>query len=78
MPLQEAAGMLDKRDGFQRTAANQRDAGHFLQLEGQFLIYRDGVIRWANVECAQEGPAGMGKFPTVDELLAAAQIATSA
>ena len=78
MPLQEAAGMLDKRDGFQRTAADQRDAEHFMQLEGQFLIDRDGVIRWANIECAQEGPAGMGKFPTVDELLAAAQIATSA
>jgi hypothetical protein len=76
--LEEAAGMLDKLDGFQRTAADQRDAEHFLQLEGQFLIDRDGVIRWANIECAQEGPAGMGKFPTVDELLAAAQIATSA
>jgi hypothetical protein len=78
MPLEEAAGTLDKLDGFQRTAADQRDAEHFMQLEGQFLIDRDGVIRWANIECAQEGPAGMGKFPTVDELLAAAQTATSA
>ena len=78
MRLEEAAGMLDKLDGFQRTDVDQRDAAHFMQLEGQFLIDRDGVIRWANIECAQEGPAGMGKFPTVDELMAAAQIATSA
>jgi peroxiredoxin len=77
MRLEEAAGMLDKLDGFQRTAVDQRDAEHFMQLEGQFLIDRDGVIRWANIECAQEGPAGMGKFPTVDELLAAAHSATS-
>jgi hypothetical protein len=49
----------------------------FPQLEGQFLIDRDGIIRWVNLECAREGPAGLGKFPAYDELLAAAQIAAA-
>jgi peroxiredoxin len=73
LKIEEAAGMLDKLDGFQRTDVDQRDAADFMQLEGQFLIDREGVIRWVNIECAHDGPAGMGKFPTVDELLAAAQ-----
>ena len=71
--LDQAVGMLDQMDGFQRTDVDQRDSDHFTQLEGQFLIDRDGVIRWVNIECANEGPAGMGKFPTTDELLAAAR-----
>jgi peroxiredoxin len=76
MRIEEAARMLDKLDGFQPTPVDQRDAEHFLQLEGQFLIDREGIIRWVNIECAREGPSGMGRFPTTEELLAAAQIAT--
>jgi hypothetical protein len=44
----------------------------FPQLKGQFLIDRDGVVRWANIECA-EGLSGMGKFPSREEILAAAR-----
>ena len=43
------------------------------QLKGQFLIDRDGIVRWANIECATEGLAGVGKFPSTDEILAAAR-----
>jgi hypothetical protein len=39
------------------------------QLKGQFLIDREGIVRWANVECAVEGLAGVGKFPTDAEIL---------
>ena len=42
------------------------------QLKGQFLIDRDGIVRWANIECA-EGLAGMGKSPSVDEILTVAR-----
>ena len=45
----------------------------FPQLKGQFLIDRDGVVRWANIECANEGLAGIGKFPSREEILAAAR-----
>jgi hypothetical protein len=43
------------------------------QLKGQFLIDRDGIVRWANVECGAEGVAGVGKFPTEEEILAVAR-----
>ena len=45
---------------------------HGVQLKGQFLLDRDGVVRWVNIECAGEGLAGFGKFPTDEELLRAA------
>jgi hypothetical protein len=41
------------------------------QLKGQFLIDRNGIVRWVNVECATEGFAGIGKFPSEEEILTA-------
>jgi hypothetical protein len=41
------------------------------QLKAQFLIDREGIVRWVNIECAVEGLAGVGKFPTDAEILAA-------
>ena len=43
-------------------------------MKGQFLIDRDGIVRWAHIECGKEGLAGMGKFPSHDELIGAASI----
>jgi hypothetical protein len=43
------------------------------RLKGQFLVDRDGIVSWANVECAAEGIARLGKFPTNETILAAAQ-----
>jgi len=43
------------------------------QLKGQFLIDRNGIVRWANIECATEGVAGVGKFPSEAEIFAAAR-----
>jgi peroxiredoxin len=78
LPLEQASRALDRLDGFEPTAVDRRDHDRqFPQLEGQFLIDRDGIIRWVNLECAREGPAGLGKFPAYDELLAAAQIAAA-
>jgi hypothetical protein len=34
-------------------------------------VDREGIIRWLNIECAKEGLAGIGKFPTDEEILAA-------
>ena len=41
----------------------------FTQMKGQFLIDRDGIVRWANIECGKEGLSGVGKFPSHDELI---------
>lgn len=38
----------------------------------------DGVVRWVNIECGKEGLSGLGKFPTQEELLAAARTVTAA
>ena len=64
---------LAKMDGYANTEADQADMHRqWPQLKGQFLIDRDGVVRWANIECA-EGLAGIGKFPSDEEILTAAR-----
>lgn len=40
---------------------------------GQFLVDAEGIIRWANIEGEQDGPADLGQFPSEEELLAAAR-----
>lgn len=74
VPVMEAAMAVAKQDGY---VENERDKvdmeRQWPQLKGQFLIDRDGIVRWANIECATEGLAGVGKFPTEEEILAAAR-----
>jgi peroxiredoxin len=74
IPIAAITSELDKLHGFTPTDTDRQDAERqFPQLKGQFLIDRDGVVRWANVEGASEGLAGLGKFPTDEELLDAAR-----
>jgi peroxiredoxin len=71
-PVMEVAGAIAKIDGY---VDNQTDKAEmerqWPQLKAQFLIDRDGIVRWANVECATEGMAGVGKFPSAEEILSA-------
>ena len=39
------------------------------QMIGQFLVDREGIVRWVNIEGAKEGLAGLEKFPTDEEFL---------
>jgi peroxiredoxin len=72
MPIMDALNALDEKDRFEHTPAdNEEMEKQFGQLVGQFLLDRDGIIRWVNIE-AREGLAGLGKFPSDDEFLAAA------
>lgn len=68
----EAYDTLGRLDGYQLAEGDagesQRDRA---QLGGQFLIDRDGVVRWANVEGARDRLAGLGQMPSDEELLAA-------
>ncbi len=71
LPIQEAAMALAKLDGYTENQTDHADMERqWPQLKGQFLIDRDGIVRWANIECA-EGFAGVGKFPSQEEILAA-------
>lgn len=74
LPMSEVGSLLDRKDGFQRTPADLRDIDRqWPQLKGQFLVDRDGIVRWAHIECGTDGLAGIGKFPSDDELLAVAR-----
>jgi hypothetical protein len=74
LPIVEAAGVLSKQDGYTENDTDKADLERqWPQLKGQFLIDRDGIVRWANIECAAEGMAGVGKFPSEEEILAAAR-----
>ena len=74
LPVPDASSALDRLDGFKPTETDLADRERqFPQLKGQFLVDRDGIIRWVNIECAKEGLAGIGKFPTDEEILAAAR-----
>jgi hypothetical protein len=73
LPPQEAAMAIERLDGGHTpTETDQAEMQRqWPQLKGQFLIDRNGIVRWTNIECGTEGLAGLGKFPTVDEILAA-------
>jgi len=71
LPIPEAAVAIARMDGYANTDTDQADlTRQWPQLKGQFLIDRDGIVRWANIECA-EGLAEIGKFPSDEEILTA-------
>ena len=72
MPVLEASHELNRIDGHELVASDRAEMErHFPLKVGQFLVDRAGIIRWLNIEGAEEGLAGAGKFPTDEELLAA-------
>lgn len=74
MPLFEASEALARLHRFTPTETDNTELhGQFGQMKGQFLIDREGIVRWQNVECAKDGLGGFGRFPTGDELLKAAR-----
>src|SRR5262245_24582517 len=69
----KAREAINRLDGFELTDSERREVQrHQAQFTGQFLVDREGIVRWSNIECAQEGLAGIDKFPSDEELLAAA------
>jgi peroxiredoxin len=64
---------LNKKDAFEPTEADhQIAAAHGTQLGGHFLIDREGIIRWGQVE-AGERMGDLSKFPSDEEILRAAR-----
>jgi len=73
LPPPEAAAELNRREGFQLTPVDEQiAAAHGGQLDGFFLLDREGIVRWAHIE-AGERMADLGKFPTEADILAAAR-----
>ena len=68
-----ASETLNKRDGFELTEIDQQIAAtHGFQLGGHFLIDRNGIIRWLQIEAA-ERIGDLAKFPSDEEILRAAR-----
>lgn len=76
LPVLAANAALTALDGYRNTPTDQRDQElTSTQLKGQFLIDRDGIVRWSHIEC-HEGLSGLGKSPSHDELVGAASLVT--
>ena len=68
-----AMEILNQRDGFEVTEIDgQIAAAHGMQLAGHFLIDRDGIVRWLQIEAA-ERIGDLAKFPGDEEILQAAR-----
>jgi peroxiredoxin len=68
-----AMDTLNKRDGFEATEVDQQIAAtHGMQLGGHFLIGRDGIVRWMQIE-GLERLEDISKFPTDEEIVGAAR-----
>ncbi|HKZ08513.1 MAG TPA: redoxin domain-containing protein [Methylomirabilota bacterium] len=71
LPVMEAAAKVGELDGHVNSPADQADMERqFPQLKARYLIDRDGIVRWASIECAN-GPGEVGSFPSDEEILAA-------
>ena len=74
----EIKSILAQRDGFEPIASELVDRRDWSdryggQLTGQFLVDREGIIRWVNIEGAKDGLSGLERFPTDEEFLLAAR-----
>jgi hypothetical protein len=77
MPVLEASAETNRMDGHELTGSDREEMQrHWPIGVGQFLVDRAGIARWVNIEGAEEGLAGAGKFPSDEELLAAARALT--
>lgn len=66
----KARDAISRFDGYQASESDMADRErHQIQLTGQFLIDRDGIVRW----CNRENAAGYAVFPSEKELLPAAE-----
>ena len=73
LSIPEAAMAIGRLDGYSENDTDKAEVERqWPQLKGQFLIDREGIVRWANIECA-DGLASIGKFPSEEEILAAAR-----
>jgi hypothetical protein len=74
VPDSGATEAIGRLDGFEPTDSERGEMErHQAQFIGQVLVDREGIVRWSNIECAEEGLGGIDKFPSNEELLAAAR-----
>jgi peroxiredoxin len=71
-----ASALLQERDGYEMTEADQHMvATANNQLVGEFLLDRNGIVRWAFTEAAEGGRNIFSKPSTQELMSAASQVA---
>jgi hypothetical protein len=66
--------VLQKLDGYACTPTDLGDVERqWPQLMAMFMIDRDGIVRWVDIERRAEGLAGISKLPSEDIVLGAAR-----
>jgi len=74
LPISQAAKVIGELDGYVSTPTDMGEVDRqWPQLKAQFMIDRNGIVRWAEIECAKEGLAGIGKLPSDEVILGAAR-----
>ena len=74
LPISQAAKALTELDGYACTPTDLGDVDRqWPQLKAMFMIDREGIVRWHDIECAREGLAGIGKLPSEETILGAAR-----
>jgi len=74
MPIVTAAKAMDKLDGYVPSPSDQGDVERqWPQLKALYMIDREGIVRWACIECQDEGLAGIGKLASEDTIIEAAR-----
>ncbi|HSB53686.1 MAG TPA: redoxin domain-containing protein [Gemmatimonadales bacterium] len=75
LPVWDAVKALTRLDGDRPPETDREEMQrNWSQSAGEFLLDRGGIVRWAYVEYATGDLAGIGKFPTGEEILAAARM----
>jgi peroxiredoxin len=70
LPVGDAARALNDKDRFEYVPGDTQEIEQQFPMDtGQFLVDPEGIVRWMHLESAGEGLAGMGKFPSEDEIL---------
>ena len=62
--------LLNEKDGYTMTEADQRAAATGAQLIGEFLVDRDGIVRWSFTE-VDDGGRYMFRAPNADDIISA-------
>jgi len=74
MPIMMAAKAMDAIDGYAPSPSDKVDIERqWPQLKALFMIDREGIVRWVDIECEHEGIAGVGKMASAATILEAAR-----
>ncbi|HSV58164.1 MAG TPA: redoxin domain-containing protein [Variovorax sp.] len=74
LPINQVAARMQEQDGYINSEVDQADIERqWPQLKALYMIDREGIVRWVDIECQHEGLAGVGKLPSEDMILEAAR-----